>query len=162
MEVFLTVVTGFVTFALGQIAVKLVIDPVQEFKRVVADISHALIEYANIFGNPGITGPENERKVSGELRKLSSRLNAQMYLIPAYGKTSKLFGLPTRENVTKAAGHLIGLSNGFGGNNPERGVLNTYRAQHVCDALGIYISERERLDPALEKEFLNGPRAPEN
>ncbi len=97
MEVFFTIVTGFVTFALGQIAVKLVIDPVQEFKRVVAYISHALIEYANIYSNPGITGEENERIVSGELRKLSSRLNAQMYLIPAYEKTSKLFGLPARE-----------------------------------------------------------------
>lgn len=155
MEVFLTVVTGFITFALGQIAVKLVIDPVQEFKRVVADISHALIEYANIYGNPGVTNEENENKVSGELRKLSSRLNAQMYLIPAYRVTSRLFGLPSLEKVTKATGYLIGLSNGFGGNNPNRGALNGYKAQHIRDALGIYISEQERLDPTLEKEFLN-------
>ena len=45
MEVFLTVFAGFATFALGQIVVKLVIDPVQEFKKVVADISHAVIEH---------------------------------------------------------------------------------------------------------------------
>lgn len=156
MDVFLTVVTGFITYALGQIAVKLLIDPVQEFKRVVADISHALIEYANVYGNPGITGVENEKKVSGELRKLSSRLNAQRYLIPAYRVSAKLFGLPSLEKATKAAEHLIGLSNGFGSNNRNQGILNSYRAQHVCNALGIYVSERERLDPALENEFLNG------
>ncbi len=153
MEVFLTVVTGFVTFALGQIVVKLLIDPVQEFKRVIADISHALIEYANIFGNPGITGEENEKKVSGELRKLSSRLNAQMYLIPAYRKSAKLFGLPHIEKVATAAEHLIGLSNGFRAVNGNQGMMNSYRAQHVCEALGIYVSARERLDPALEKEL---------
>lgn len=156
MDIFLTVVAGFLTFSLGQIAVKLFIEPVQEFKRVVADISHALIEYANIFGNPGFTDDENERKVSVELRKLSSRLSAQRYLIPAYRKTGKLFGLPSIEKVAKAAEHLIGLSNGFGPNNRNRGLLNSYRAQHICDALGIYVSERDRLDPALENEFLRG------
>ncbi|MBI3897582.1 MAG: hypothetical protein HY308_04705 [Gammaproteobacteria bacterium] len=156
MEVFLTVVTGFATFAFGQIAVKLLIDPVQEFKRVVADIAHGLIEYANVFGNPDVADQETERKVSTELRKYSSRLNAQMYLVPAYGFMSKIFGLPKKKNVVKAAAQLIGLSNGFGGNNPNRGVINSYRAQHVKDALGIFVPGNERLDPEHERVFING------
>jgi hypothetical protein len=138
----------------GQIVLKLLIDPIQEFKRVVAEIAHALIEYANVFSNPGILGPEKENKVSEEFRKLSSRLNAQMYLVPAYGVTSRLFCLPSKEKVTAAAGYLIGLSNGFGGNNPDRDMRNMYRAQHIRDSLGIYVSESERLDPENEKEFL--------
>jgi len=152
---FLAILTGLATLVLGQIALKLFIDPVHEFKRVIADISSALIEYASIFGNPGRLGEENERRVSGELRKLSSRLNAQMYLIPAYGMTSRAFCLPTKQKVTEASEYLIGLSNGFGGNNPDQGTLNVYKAQHVRDALSIYVSERERLDYAQEKTFLN-------
>ena len=155
MTIFLTILAGVATLVLGQIALKLFIDPVQEFKRVIADISSALIEYANVFGNPRLLGEENEKRISGELRKLSSRLNAQMYLIPAYGMTSRVFCLPTKQKLTEAAEYLIGLSNGFGGNNPDQGALNMYKAQHVCDALSIYVSERERLDPALEKTFLN-------
>ena len=68
MEVFFTIVAGFATFAFGQIVVKLVIDPVQEFKKVVADISHAVIEYAPIYSNPGIPSLEVQKKVSEELR----------------------------------------------------------------------------------------------
>ena len=153
MEVFLTVVTGFATFALGQIVVKLVINPVQEFKKVVADISHAVIElviprsltagtrlllplqgegwdgggfhnhkklplntpgswhevvyYANVYSNPGIQSLEVQKKVSEELRKLSSRLNAQMYLVPCYSVTAVLFGLPQKARVVEAARYLI-------------------------------------------------------
>jgi hypothetical protein len=79
-----------------------------------------------------------------------------MYLIPAYRVVSKLFWLPSKEKVVTAAGHLIGLSNGFGGNNPDRDMRNVFRAQHIRDALGIYVSATERLDPKLEKEFYKG------
>ena len=156
MQIFLTIVTGFATFALGQIVVKLVIDPVQEFKRVVAEIAHALVEYANVFGNPGTFDKETEAKVANELRKLSSKLYAQMYLVPVFTLLARCFGLPSREQITKAGEHLIGLSNGFNSNNPNKGILNTYRSQHIRDALGIFVSERERLDPEHEKDFLNG------
>jgi hypothetical protein len=156
MTIFLTILAGVSTFVFGQIVLKLLIDPVQEFNRVVAEIAHALIEHANVFGNPGLLGPEKEKMVSEELRKLSSRLNAQMYLIPAYRVVSKLFWLPSKEKVVTAAGHLIGLSNGFGGNNPDRDMRNVFRAQHIRDALGIYVSATERLDPKLEKEFYKG------
>lgn len=154
MEILLTVVTAFLTFALGQISVKLIIDPVQEFKRTVADISHSVIEYANVYSNPGIAGPDKEEYVAYEFRKLSSRLNAQMSLIPCYRVWAWVFCLPKRPMVVKASGYLIGLSNGFGGSNPNRGILNTYKAQHLCDALGIYVSPKERLDRANEKDYL--------
>lgn len=156
MTIFLTILAGVCTFVLGQIALKLLIDPVQEFKRVIAEIAHVLIEHANVFGNPGLLDPEKEKAVSELLRQLSSRLNAQMYLVPAYEVTSKIFGLPPKDEVVAAAGHLIGLSNGFGGNNPDRDMRNMYRAQHIRDALGIHVSASERLDPELEKEFYKG------
>lgn len=156
MTIFLTILAGVSTFVGGQIVLKLLIDPVQEFKRVIAEISHALIEHANVIGNPGLLGPEKEQAASQLLRGLSSRLNAQMYLIPAYGITSKIFCLPSKGKVVAAAGHLIGLSNGFGGKNPNRDMRNMYISQHIRDALGIYVSPSERLDPGLEKEFYKG------
>jgi len=82
MTVFLTVLSGVITFVLGQLIIKLLVDPVHDFRRTVADIALALIEHANVYANPGVAGSEIENKVSHELRRLSSRLNAQMYLIP--------------------------------------------------------------------------------
>lgn len=147
MEVFFTVVTGFATFALGQIAVKLVIDPVQEFKKVVADISHAVIEYANVYSNPGIPSLEVQKKVSEDTRKLSSRLNAQMYLVPCYSVTAVLFGLPRKARVVEAAGYLICLSNSVFGSAKNQAIANAEKSEKLCDALGIYVHEGDRISP---------------
>ena len=145
MTVFLTIFAGVATFVLGQFVLKLLIDPIHEFRRTIADISHSLIEYADIYSNPGITGEENERKVSKEFRKLSSRLNAQMYLIPRYTLCAKLFGLPARDNVVKASRYLIGISNSIFRSSADLAVQNAEKADKICDALGIYVPEQDRV-----------------
>ncbi len=93
MTVFLTVISSVLTFILDQLALKLLIDPVHEFKKTVADIAIALIEYANVYANPGVADSEIEIKVSEALRHLSSRLNTQIYLIPCYPFVSRIFSL---------------------------------------------------------------------
>ncbi|MEH2410809.1 hypothetical protein [Nostoc sp.] len=80
----MTIISGVFVFILGQLILKLIIEPIQESRKTLADIAFALIEYANIYSNPGCADNELENKASEEFRKLSSRLNAQMYLIPAY------------------------------------------------------------------------------
>jgi hypothetical protein len=143
MTVFLTVLSGVITFVLGQLIIKLLIDPVHDFRRTVADIALVLIEYTNVYANPGIAGSEIEKKVSEEFRRLSSRLNAQMYLIPYYQITAKIFGLPSRDKVFGAASDLIGLSNGVFKSASDLVLVNVERADKICNALGIFIPENE-------------------
>ena len=145
MTVFLTVFSGVLTFVLGQLVLKLVIEPVHEFKKAIADIALALIEYANIYSNPGVAGEEIEKKVSEQLRKLASRINAQIYLIPLYGITARLFGLPSRQKVLAAASDLIGLSNGVFKSASDLVWTNLERAEKTRIALGIYVPENERI-----------------
>lgn len=149
MTVFLTVFSGVITFVLGQLILKLLVDPVHEFRRTVADIALALIEYANIYANPGVAGSEVEKKVSEELRRLASRLNAQIYLIPCYHFTSKIFGLPSREKVVDAANNLIGLSNGVfkSASDLDIVLVNVKRADKIRNALGIFVPQGERIKP---------------
>jgi hypothetical protein len=146
MTVFLTVISSTLTFVLGQLVLKLLIDPVQEFKRNVADIALALIEYANIYANPGVASSEVEKKISEELRRLSSRLNAQLYLIPCYPLVSKIFGLPAKNKVVDAASNLIGLSNGVFYSTSDLDIVsvNLERADKIRNALGILIPESDR------------------
>jgi len=149
MEIFLTILSGVIVFILGQLALKLLIEPIQEFKKTVADIAHALIEYANIYANPGVVSNESEKKASEELRKLSSRLNAQMYLIPFYQIIAKIFGLPPRDKLVGAANDLIGLSNGVFKSSSDLVDLehiNLARAERIRNTLGIYVPENERLN----------------
>ena len=112
MTVFLTIFSGVLTFVLGQLTLKLVIDPVQEFKKTIADIAFALIEYANVYANPGYADSETLKKASIDFRKLSSRLNSQMQLVPFYRLTTGIFGLPSKAKVFGSSMNLIGLSNG--------------------------------------------------
>ncbi|MBD1847805.1 hypothetical protein H6F89_31355 [Cyanobacteria bacterium FACHB-63] len=137
MTIFLTIISGVVTFVLGQIVLKLLIEPVHDFRRTVADIALALIEYANIYANPGAAGKEVEKQASVDLRKLSSRLHAQMYLIPCYRFTSKVFRLPSRCEVTEVARNLIGLSNGLSTSSSDVISANVQRANRIHHLLGL-------------------------
>lgn len=146
MEIFLTILSGVIVFILGQLVLKLLIEPIQEFRKTVADIAHALIGYANIYANPGGVNNESEKKASEELRKLSSRLNAQMYLIPFYQIIAKIFRLPPKDKLVGAASDLIGLSNGVFKSSSDLVLPNLERAERIRITLGIYVPENERMN----------------
>lgn len=154
MQIFLTILAGAGTFVLGQILLKLLIEPVQAMKNVIAEIAHKLILFANIYANPRSLEDEKQAEASKEFRILSSKIQSSMYLVPAYKTTSKLFGLPSQEEINAASKGLISLHNGHDHALENQGILNCYSAQRVRDALGIYVLEGERLDPAHEKEFI--------
>ena len=146
MDIFLTIFSGVTVFVAGQVFLKLVIEPVHRFKATVSDISYALVYYADIYTNPGVTGEERETDAKQKLRTLSSELNAATYLIPKYEWARLFFGLPQRDKVVEAAGTLIGLSNSLHDSKFNRGMVNFGRYQKICTNLNIYIPKGERPD----------------
>jgi hypothetical protein len=82
--VFQTVLSGVFVFVLGQIFLKLIIEPVYQFKKTRADIAHTLIRYAHAFQNPKVIPEDLFREAYDKLRMLSGQLYADMELIPAY------------------------------------------------------------------------------
>lgn len=145
--VFLTVLSGVITFVIGQLIVKLVIDPVQEMKKTIGQISHSMIEDANVIANPGVPSEEVMKETSKRLRQLSSQLQAHLYLVPQYQKSAKIFGLPSKEKVLAASGSLLGLSNSVFRAGPSERIYenNAKRVENICDSLGIYMAEGDRL-----------------
>lgn len=144
LTVFLTIFTGVVTFVLGQVIVKLFIDPVQEMKRTIGQISNSLTEYANVIQNPGVPKEEMIDNAALHLRKLSSQLESHLYLVPVYKLTSKVFYLPSKKSVLKATRALMGLSNSV--HHATDGIYkqNAKRVAMVYDSLEIYLSEDDR------------------
>lgn len=142
--VFLTVFSGVITYVIGQLLLKLVIDPVQEMKKTIGQISHSLIEHANVISNPGVPSQEVMNETSKQLRQLSSQLHAHLYLIPAYIVTAKIFNLPSKINILAASNSLIGLSNSVFRPSERIYEQNSKRVEHVCDSLKIYMSEGDR------------------
>jgi len=140
--VFLTVVSGVITYVLGELILKLFVEPVHETKRTIGQISHSLIEYASVIANPGVRSKEVLEEVSRSLRRLSSQLHAHLRLVPLYGATAFVFRLPSRTEILAASTALIGLSNGVF----ERGFeeQNADRVRIMCESLGIYRPEADR------------------
>ena len=146
MEIFFTILAGAGTFVLGQIILKLLIDPVQSFKKTVAEIAIKLILYANIYANPKPLGDERQGAMSQDMRILSSKLISKMYLIPAYNISKYIFGLPSKNQVETASRKLIFIHNGHDSALVNQGILNSYAAQEVRNSLGIYTPKDEYMD----------------
>lgn len=142
MQIFWTIVTGVLVFLIGQAVLKFLLEPLQEFQRTVSEIAHALIEHANVYGNPGLGDEQKLKEVSRALRNLSSRLYAQMSLTPKYRYIAKVLCFPSERAISEAATNLIGLSNSVFASGD--GVANAGRANRIRKALGIYIPEGER------------------
>ena len=142
--VFLTVLSGVLTYVLGQLVLKLVIEPVQEVRRTIGSISHALIERANVIQNPGVPTKEVMDETSSEIRKLSSQLRAHLYLVPRYRVTAQIFRLPTPEDIQAASNALIGLSNSVFRAEDNIYRVNAKRVETICDSLGIYLAKEDR------------------
>jgi hypothetical protein len=142
--VFFTVISGVLTYVVGQLILKLVIDPVHEMRKTIGRISHALIEHAAVIANPGVPTREAMDEASTELRKLSSEIQSHLYLVPLYDWTRKVFRLPTRKKIIDASGHLIGLSNSVYSARERIYEINASRVTAICDALNIYQPEGQR------------------
>ena len=131
--VFITVLSGVLTFVLGQLVVKILLDPVQDLRKTIGQISHTLVERANVISNPGVPTKEVMDETSDLLRKLSSQLHAHLFLIPSYNKTSVVFRLPSMESLLNASTNLIGLSNGIYRADDKVYEVNAKRVEAICD-----------------------------
>lgn len=153
MSVFLTIFSGVTVFVIGQIVLKLFIDPIQDFKKVIGETSNCLINNAGNYFEPEKLSEEKQGEVAQELLRLSAKLNAQMSVIPLYSKLSRIYSCPSTDDVVVASKNLIEISNAMRSNRPNNGKLNAFSAQRVQQALGIHMDESARLDPAHERTF---------
>ena len=143
--VLVTVLSGVLTYVVGQLVVKIVVEPVQEIRRTIGQISHSLIERANVIANPGVPTEEVMRETSQHLRKLSSQLQSHLYLVPAYTTTARVFRLPSKDALLSASRNLIGLSNSVHRATDRAYEENASRVEKICDALSIYMLDDERI-----------------
>ncbi|TKB90742.1 MAG: hypothetical protein E8D40_13500 [Nitrospira sp.] len=151
LTVFFTVLSGVITFVVGQLAVKLILDPVQDLKKTIGQISHTLVDRANVIANPDVSTKEEKNETSVLLRKLSAHLHAHLYLVPWYVTTCRIFRIPSKEKLLSASKNLIGLSNGIYSANPTKAdEWNAKRIEAICDSLSIYLADESRWPKDLK------------
>lgn len=142
--IFFTVFSGVITYIVGQLILKLWLEPIHDMKKTIGQISYSLIESANVIGNPGVPSQEIMSETSKNLRKLASQLQSHLYLVPIYALTAIIFKIPRRNEVLMASKALIGLSNSVFSVSENTYESNAKRVATVCDSLSIYLAEDER------------------
>jgi len=119
----LPVIVGVLVFAISQYFLKLILEPIIYFRKVLSDISHTLLYNQLAFSS----GTTKDEVLMRKIHELSALLRSSVYMIPFYNYLYKikLFGLPKRENILLSCRNLNRLSYGVNvskdaeGNNLE-------------------------------------------
>jgi len=110
IDLTLPVIVGVTVFAISQYFLKLVLEPVICFRKVLSDISHTLLFHQSII----TSGTAENENLMRKIQELSASLRSSVYMIPFYNLLFKLwvFGLPKKENTLSACRKLNELSYG--------------------------------------------------
>ncbi|MGA8277635.1 MAG: hypothetical protein WB784_05510 [Rhodanobacteraceae bacterium] len=108
----LTILGGVIVFVVGQLILKLVIDPVLELRKAISEVGYNLLFYAPEIQTPISRTPVTSEKAREALRKSSSDLYVRCEAIRyRFVYRMPFLRLPNREKVLDAAKRLRGLSN---------------------------------------------------
>ena len=120
-----TIIAGVVVFVICEWAKEVWLTPLQEFKKLKAKVSYALVMYAQYFANPAQPAEISEeyKIASNDMRVIASELVAFMECIPFIH-----LGIPSPKKIKEASSNLIGLSNSFTKSKEEPIVMH---AQHI-------------------------------
>lgn len=115
-QVTLTIIGGVTIYVVGEIILKFFITPVNKLSLLIGKIFDSLAYYANIYGttiSPDVTEEsKKERKEAQDiLRRQATLLLARQSCIRWYWFGAFFKVLPKEQNLLKAHGYLIGLSN---------------------------------------------------
>jgi len=142
---FLTVVTGTLVFIIGQICLKLIIEPYLEQQKVISEIRYSLIFYGNVYcRKEDVVNEEKFKKAieaQQKYRALAGQLAAVNMFVHGYGFWRYFLFAPSKENIKIASTGLIGLSSSLIA-APDRASRDKYQ-KAIMDALEIkspYIS----------------------
>lgn len=144
MQLFWTILSGVTVFVVSQFILRLVIEPIAEMKKTIAQISHLFIEDGWVIHNPGVPALEKEREVSKRLKYLSAQLHSHLFLIPFYDAIAFFSILPPPDDVRAASKDLMWLSNSYDSKNDKIYEWISKKRERICDSLGIYIPDDER------------------
>jgi hypothetical protein len=156
MNIFATIVAGVTVFVLGQILLKLVIEPIQKLREAIAEVAFRIANDHTVIHNAETVDKAQAEAVSANFRQLGARLVSAQQLIPFYSRLHKFFSLPDQDRIGKAAQRLSQIPNHMYGDNPEKYYhLDLYRIE-VCELLQLQdpisngMSQQELIDGIQE------------
>lgn len=106
-----TLIGGIIIYVVGRAVEKFILEPLQDYRKTLANISDTLIFYANVYSNTTVASKEDKEAASKALRKLASDLSAKTHQIVLFRFFCKIGWIPSYNNSMDAVGTLVGFSN---------------------------------------------------
>ncbi len=132
-----TALLGVIVFVVGQTLQRFILEPIAEQRKIIGEISYALIYYRNIAGG-SLDSPDEIKKVRYELRSLSARLRSTLWSIPFYWTLSLVGVIPKRKSIEVSYRALIQWSNSIGD--------NVFSLAEAIDVLEIALKIEDKFD----------------
>lgn len=134
-----TAAVAIVVFVVTQSFLKFVLEPVQEQKKLIGEVAHALLFCANVsyMGTPWDLDEKTREQLNTDiqtLRNLAMRLRASLWTVPFYGTLAVLRGVPKKDSILEASSELIWWSNNLYGPKDEERIRSR---KAVAGKLGI-------------------------
>ncbi len=132
----LTIIGGVFIFLLGQIALKLIIEPVQELKKTLGKVSNLLLLHQAKISNRAYND-----EISHKISSISAEMLSQSRVVLGYNKVRIIFGLPSISNIANASRELNYISYGLreinkeADDNHQVSVLNINKSLREIGAL---------------------------
>ncbi len=125
-------------FVIGQVLQRFVLEPIQEQRRLIGEVAHALLFYAD--RDPkgvelGTFTVADLHEASRHLRDLAGRLRSSIFFVPYYDTMARRGWVPARGHVLEAAAALTGWSNGVLRSSESSD--NRTRQKLIAEKLGI-------------------------
>lgn len=117
-DVTIAVLSGVLIFTLGQILQHFVLEPLQNYHRLIGEVAAYIIYYSNF--SSVLTPPEEIKEARRKLRTLSCDLRASVWTVPFYRFWALVGVVHRRKAVMEACNELIGWSNSLGDERSDR------------------------------------------
>lgn len=152
---FETILSGVLVYVLGQLVLKLVIDPVHALKTAFATVSEGLLVNAPFIYNPTALSDKQREALKERMLGLAALLRAKLMLVPAYCFWAVVFRLPSPDHVHQTAQDLVAIGNW---SYSQSSAVHEHIIKHVqsaSDKLGIYIPKHSRVSEELLKAAID-------
>lgn len=141
MQIFLTIFSGAAVFVLGQIMLKMIIEPAQELKKTIARVKMEIHRLNFEIHNFTVIDTNSKVETINTLKNLSAELLANNELILCYWIASRIFKIPNKKRINEASLNLIHIINAMS-LPPE-----SQTAQILVDKIPHYIDQiKENLN----------------
>ena len=113
LQAAITALFGIIVYVIGQLVLKIFIEPFNELWLEIGETSNALILNISIITNPGseIIPDEKRRDAKESLRQQATFLVSKTHAVIWYHIPSLLQLLPSKNDIREAHRELIGISN---------------------------------------------------